>query len=500
MILPELVFGLVAPIGVDISLLQHNLISGLKVVGYTPHLIHLTELLLDSVSVSSATETEDLRKDIDAKIELGNQARAIAGPAAVVALGISEIQRIRGETLSRTDQAGDSQQQAEGHAYIIRQLKRPEEVNLLRKVYGEKFVQISATLGVEGRIENLKTRILRDNPADRHPERTARDLIIRDEEEGDITSGQRLRDAFHTADVFIDTSTDRTSEQTILRFINALFGKNSIGPLKDEFGANLASTASLRSVDLSRQVGAAILTSSGDVVALGCNEVPKAGGGNYWEDDHVRARDVDVHRETNKQEINQIIYDIVKRMYDRELINHGSGPDGFMAENTDLFNESRLGDLTEFGRMTHAEMSALCDAARLGRPTSESTLYVTTFPCHNCTKHIVAAGIRRVVYIEPYAKSRASTMQFDSINIGGSNGPKVSFEHFTGISPRRFQSIFKKGRRRDGVKIREWCEGRPAPLVADRSPGHIKLEPYAIEKILLALQNNPLTHPSSTPR
>ena len=64
-------------------------------------------------------------------------------------------------------------------------------------------------------------------------------------------------------------------------------------------------------------------------------------------------------------------------------------------------------DLTEYGRVVHAEMHALCDAARLGKAIKGATLYCTTFPCHNCTKHILAAGIRRVVYIEPYPKSLA---------------------------------------------------------------------------------------------
>ncbi|MDN3612645.1 hypothetical protein QWZ16_23945 [Vibrio ostreicida] len=29
---------------------------------------------------------------------------------------------------------------------------------------------------------------------------------------------------------------------------------------------------------------------------------------------------------------------------------------------------------------------------------------VRLFPCHNCAKHIVASGIKRVVYVEPYPK------------------------------------------------------------------------------------------------
>ncbi len=63
--------------------------------------------------------------------------------------------------------------------------------------------------------------------------------------------------------------------------------------------------------------------------------------------------------------------------------------------------DAQIMDIIEFGRMIHAEMSALTDAARLGRSTKDATLYCTTYPCHLCAKHIVAAGIMRVVFLLP---------------------------------------------------------------------------------------------------
>src|SRR5258705_10128365 len=38
-----------------------------------------------------------------------------------------------------------------------------------------------------------------------------------------------------------------------------------------------------RSADLSRQVGAVIATKTGEILATGCNEVPRAGGGVIWD-------------------------------------------------------------------------------------------------------------------------------------------------------------------------------------------------------------------------
>jgi deoxycytidylate deaminase len=148
---------------------------------------------------------------------------------------------------------------------------------------------------------------------------------------------------------------------------------------------------------------------------------------------------------------------------------------------SDALADAMLLDITEFGRMTHAEMNALTDAARLGRPTRGATLYCTTFPCHNCAKHIVASGISRVVFIEPYPKSKAIELHYDSITVNKSDSGKVFFEHFYGISPRRYRDIFEKQKRRnsDGT-LREWYEGEPAPRVEDRGPFHVFSEPQAI--------------------
>jgi deoxycytidylate deaminase len=77
--------------------------------------------------------------------------------------------------------------------------------------------------------------------------------------------------------------------------------------------------------------------------------------------------------------------------------------------------DSEFMDALEYGRIVHAEMGALADAARLGHMVKDGTLYCTTFPCHMCAKHIVAAGIEKVVFLEPYPKSLASDLHSDSI-------------------------------------------------------------------------------------
>ncbi len=93
--------------------------------------------------------------------------------------------------------------------------------------------------------------------------------------------------------------------------------------------------------------------------------------------------------------------------------------------------------------MVHAEMEALLSLARSNVSAVGATLYATTFPCHNCAKHIVAAGILKVIFIEPYPKSKAAELHSDSISLGFSTDDgTVHFEPFVGVGPRRFFDLF----------------------------------------------------------
>jgi dCMP deaminase len=53
-------------------------------------------------------------------------------------------------------------------------------------------------------------------------------------------------------------------------------------------------------------------------------------------------------------------------------------------------------------RTIHAEMNALLQCAKFGVPTADSEIYVTHFPCLQCCKAIIQAGIKTVYYAEDY--------------------------------------------------------------------------------------------------
>jgi hypothetical protein len=141
-------------------------------------------------------------------------------------------------------------------------------------------------------------------------------------------------------------------------------------------------------------------------------------------------------------------------------------------------------------------MSAISDAARLGRATKQATLFCTAFPCHLCAKHIVAAGIDRVVFLEPYPKSHAQKLHSDSIAFETDVPNKVLFEPFIGISPRRYRDIFekransaeKRTRKDNKGKALDWFENnKPTPLIEDRSSAYVENEEPAVYVALKAL-------------
>ena len=67
----------------------------------------------------------------------------------------------------------------------------------------------------------------------------------------------------------------------------------------------------------------------------------------------------------------------------------------------------------------HAEMNAICFAAKHGIPLEGCTLYVTCAPCMSCIPHIASAGIKKIIYNEDY--------------ISGSNGTDLELARSYGL-------------------------------------------------------------------
>lgn len=69
------------------------------------------------------------------------------------------------------------------------------------------------------------------------------------------------------------------------------------------------------------------------------------------------------------------------------------------------------GERQEMCRGSHAELNAISQAASVGVSTAGADLYCTHAPCAYCTKAIINAGIKRVVFLYDYPDELAKTLR-----------------------------------------------------------------------------------------
>src|ERR1041385_9081200 len=468
---PEIVFGLVGPVGTALDEVASDIKTTIEDLGYTtsPEPISLIETLEPFQRFNKVFELKAKGRAYHAKMTVGNRFRTILDRGDALALmAIAEIRK------QRKDVCGSERTPAPSRAYILSSLKRKEEVETLRRVYGDSFHLIAAYAPENARHTFLKNKIAKSTGEDpRQMAALAMELISRDEKErGKWKFGQNVSDTFPLADLFVDVTRREAARTAIQRFLRLLFGYQFHTPTRDEFGMFQAFGARYRSADLARQVGACICASDGQVLAVGTNDAPSPAGGLYWEETPPKeseqapltedGRDFKKGDADPSNELRRMILldtlDIMKTN-DCLLPERAKDLNATADYLLPLLKDARLMAITEYGRSVHAEMAALTDAARRGIAVGGGVLYTTTFPCHNCAKHIVASGIKRLVYIEPYPKSKVADLYEDSVVLDKSDGGKVVFKSFVGIAPRRYELFAMTRRKVDETgKILKWRE------------------------------------------
>ena len=258
----ELIIALVGRVGTDLEMVEGELSRLLqKRFGYSVKRIVLSELL-HRLKLKTVLQSSSEYNRIDSHMTAGNEARQEAHRndfLALMAMSDIHYERKGKPNLKK--------------AYILRSLKHPDEVHLLRTVYGSGFWLIGIHAS---RPECLHFLCEKCNMTKEQAEY----LIERDYLEPDVEFGQQTSKTFHRADVFIR----QDEAEELQRFLDLLFGCPSETPTQDEQAMFMAHAAAIRSGDLSRQVGAAILNGHGDVIAVGTNEVPDIQGGLFWLD------------------------------------------------------------------------------------------------------------------------------------------------------------------------------------------------------------------------
>lgn len=452
----DLLLGLVYGAGAETETFQTALAENLQHYGYTLRVVHVSRYFPTVIG-----RTDFVRERPEAMQELqdmGDELRRETGRNdAAALLGMYLVAAMRRD-------GGEGRT-----AWLLRSFKRPEEISLLRLVYGPRFILLSLHVPEVARRRLAERRLQRWAPqtSRRYEEEATRD-IRRDEEDRTVEYGQEVRNTFAAADFFIDGRGHSQLQGSVARCVRLIFGEPFEPPLREEQAMFHAFAAGLRSAEMGRQVGAAIVDQSGDLLVVGTNDVPAGHGGLYWSPDEPDHRDFaeEPPLDSNTLWQRRISRELLVQMAVAGWLKDGittelpNGAVDVSEQQLDKFlgavKPTRFRQITEFGRAVHAEMDALTTAARRGTPVGGATLACTTFPCHNCTRHIVASGIRKVLYVLPYTKSLARELHGDALVIEPETTEliegKVVLDQYTGVAPRVYAQYFNFGQddRKDG--------------------------------------------------
>lgn len=368
----ELVLGLVAATGTDLDRVAKILEERLQAFRYKPEVVKISRDIIPVLRPPA--NGSDHCPRTNQLMDAGNELRRDTGDHSVLALAVCA--RILDSR--RADWGNDEPGPLPRRAFIVTSLKHPEEVHRLRGIYSTGFFLI----GVHAD-EKRRFKFLTDNK--QLSEEQAQQLMDRDAEETE-SFGQHTRDTFHLSDFFIslDDSHDKL-QGDLWRVLDLIFGRPYVTPTFDEYAMFMAFSAALRSADLSRQVGA-VVAQQQNIVATGANDVPQAGGGLYWPSYNKEGTEIEDRRDgrdymrgfdSNAKEKRAMIDEITAAVQE-------VGQDVLR----ERLYRSRLSDITEYGRMVHAEMEAILACSRTGVSTQGGGVVLHDLPVSQlCEAH-----------------------------------------------------------------------------------------------------------------
>tara|TARA_R110002049_G_scaffold199351_2_gene369474 strand:- start:10900 stop:12492 length:1593 start_codon:yes stop_codon:yes gene_type:complete len=445
----ELVIGMVGAVGAGVTTTA-NLLKNILETDYNYHveIVRAAELIRQNAGKTvKGIPAADGAKRIQDLQAIGTELRNQFGQDYVAAKAIEQIATRRKETDGYDDSTYVPQPKPIRQATIIVSLKHPEEARLLRQVYGGIYSQFTIFAP-----ETVRGARLEKDGIDKAE---LSGIFTRDDNDKEGDHGQKVSKTAYLSDFFIrnDGENDTKLKAIIERYLEIIFSISVNTPTTDEAGMCAAVAAASKSACLSRQVGAAIYSNKGELISVGWNDVPKALGGLYSSDDAAGHDhrcylwgNKNCHNDRKKEDLYEKIF---RKLEEAELLADGIDKNRLRS----ALIETPVKDLIEYSRSIHAEMEAIVSAGRAGKSGMvDGTLYTTTFPCHNCARHIVAAGISKVYYVEPYAKSLALELHSDAISLTTTEDKKVAFLQYEGVGPESVLKFFHSGatRKRDG--------------------------------------------------
>lgn len=511
---PEIVIALCGPIGSPLHQAAEQICAALTEYGYTSERIRLSELIrLNAYKVDISIDASSRFREIKSLIDAGDEMRRKYGKDVLAKLAIAKIGGDRtknyGEfedTVDETNAPAGQRIQSHRTCHVIDSIKNDSELALLRLVYGDALFAVGVFSPIEIRQRNL------EKPGSLTHAEVAQ-LIDTDSGE-EFDHGQSVRDTFPKSDFFlrVDHSIVGPSEpkaigqlvEKLRRLFGLLFRTAIVTPTHEETAMYAAASAARNSACLSRQVGAAVTSASGELLAIGWNDVPRSGGGLYGKPP-VRPV-ISMARSLDSEESDERCFarigatcsnDDEKRAIATKIVDALAGANLLAPQHATkavgvIIDDSRVKDLIEFSRAVHAEMHAILGASRTaGDQIVGGRLYVTTYPCHSCARHIVAAGVTEVHYIEPYRKSLATRLHVDSLTEAIEDKSRVRLLQYDGIAPRRFIDLFDAGSRKQGGVLR-----LPAKLDAvPRTHVSLKAIPRLEQVVVAEIASKDLTFP-----
>lgn len=253
---------------------------------------------------------------------------------------------------------------------------------------------------------------------------------VRDQIE-EMEWGQQVQLCVDDADVVINNEERRQSgagavqalRQRAQPYVGLMTAESPRPSTEDEILMTVAYTEAEKSACLKRHVGAVIADRSGRILSAGFNDNPEPMKPCYKHFTYC-------HKES-------IMLGEIERLEGtpcpdcREQLPKLSRP--YRCPNCNFsLKQLRFPDRgLRFCTALHAEIRAIRGAG--GRDLTDCVLYTTTFPCYGCAKEVVHAGIKEIVYVEPYP---------DPESLWYLNETGLEVRPFEGVKARAFHRLF----------------------------------------------------------
>lgn len=79
-------------------------------------------------------------------------------------------------------------------------------------------------------------------------------------------------------------------------------------------------------------------------------------------------------------------------------VGYNGFPNGISDDEFPWDREAKCEEETKYPYVVHAEANAILNFRGDNRALQGATLYVTLFPCHECTKLVIQSGIKKIIY------------------------------------------------------------------------------------------------------